>query len=297
MAYLSKINLDGTARDLKDAEAFSTRDSAETAIADTDTFPFYDNSASGKRKSTYSNLFSKLRTSLGSMTAAQLKAGSDTTIRGMRADYAREGIRKIIGEAVGNDTIETIGAVAQKSYAIGEYFYANDGYYYVATAEITANSTTLNTSSNCSKTSISGAIENLRDELLVRQLGFTDSDGSSTLTTNYGSVTGTWQIMFNVHRDARSRWPDANTICRSCMIKLQKVSSRPTVTLTNSNLANYGTFNGFMSCYRYGSSAPSAQYGCDYASYSHSAGSNKLTIGCVNWASTAPSNSYFLILK
>lgn len=291
MAYLSKINLDGTARNLKDAEAFSTRDSAETAIANDDTFPFYDASASGKKKSTYSNLFSKLRTSLGSMTAAQLKAGTDTTIRGMRADYAKNGIRQIIGEAAGNDTIETLGSKPSKAYKLGEYFLANDGYWYVTTAAIST-STNISSGSNCSKTSIAASFENLRSELIAEDLGLNYGDGSSISTTN-GSIYSGWSIQFTIFTDNRSSYPHGATICRSCDVRMSSVTSRPTVTITNNKLKNYGDFNGKLITYRY---SGATQYPCDGGGYGHTAGSNQLTLTSNAFASTGP-NGYWQFLK
>lgn len=292
MAYLSKINLDGTARDLKDAEAFSTRDSAETAIDDSDTFPFYDASVSGKRKSTYSNLFSKLRTSLGSMTAAQLKAGSNTTIRGMRADYAKNGIRQIISESVTNDVIETLGSKPSRSYKLGEYFLANDGYYYVTTAAIST-STNISSGSNCSKTSIAAGLETLRNDLTVEDLGFSSSDGSSSISTTNGSIYSGWIIQFSVLKDIRSAYPHGATLCRTCDIRMSSVTTRPTVTITNSKLTNYGTFNGKLITYRY---SGSIQYPCDGGTYGHSNGSNTITLTANSFASTGP-NGYFQFLK
>lgn len=46
----------------EDAKAYHTDDTAETTIADTDYFPFYDTSATAKRKSLWSNIKSVLKT-------------------------------------------------------------------------------------------------------------------------------------------------------------------------------------------------------------------------------------------
>lgn len=292
MADLSKLNLDGTSRDIKDAKAFRTDDTVETAIADADTFPFYDASASGKRKSTYSNLFDKLRTSLGSMTAAQLKAGTDTTIKGMRADYAREGVRKIIGEAAGNDTIETLGGKASKSYKINEYFYANDGYYYVVTSAMTAGSTTITAGTNCSKTSVSGALENLRSECVPDFLMFSSSN--STITTTTGTIYTNWDVRLVILKDVRQPLGyEHRTICSFTPfldVRLSGVSSKPTITIKNDELKKYGTIYNIISCYRF---SGSTQYPCDYARMLHIDGENKLTLTPANFYSTAPSG-YFI---
>ena len=73
--------------------------------------------------------------------------------------------KKITGAVT--DTIETLGGTAQKSYTIGQYFLANDGYYYVATAAITAGSSNISSSTggNCSKTCITAAMNNLSSQI------------------------------------------------------------------------------------------------------------------------------------
>jgi hypothetical protein len=73
--------------------------------------------------------------------------------------------KKITGAVT--DIIETLGGTAQKSYAIGQYFLANDGYYYVATAAITAGSSNISSSTggNCSKTCITAAMNNLSSQI------------------------------------------------------------------------------------------------------------------------------------
>lgn len=81
--------------------------------------------------------------------------------------------KKITGAVT--DTIETLGGTAQKSYAIGQYFLANDGYYYVATAAITAGSSNISSSTggNCSKTCITAAMNNLSSQIsnLISNIG------------------------------------------------------------------------------------------------------------------------------
>lgn len=66
MAEVSKINFGegGGNRDIKDAKAFRTDDATETALADSDTFPFYDASASAKKKSTWSNIVAKIKSAI-----------------------------------------------------------------------------------------------------------------------------------------------------------------------------------------------------------------------------------------
>lgn len=45
--------------------AYQTTDTAETALANDDYFPFYDTSASGKRKTLWSNIVDKIKTAIG----------------------------------------------------------------------------------------------------------------------------------------------------------------------------------------------------------------------------------------
>ena len=73
---------------------------------------------------------------------------------------------KIVTGAI-TDIIETLGGTAQRSYAIGQYFLANDGYYYVATAAITAGSSTISTGTggNCSKTSVAAGMNTLASQI------------------------------------------------------------------------------------------------------------------------------------
>lgn len=105
--------------------------------------------------------------------------------------------KKITGAVT--DTIETLGGTAQKSYAIGQYFLANDGYYYVATGAITAGSSNISSSTggNCSKTCITAAMNNLSSQIsnLSTNTAYSettnknDFDLSSGVTIVSGGVT------------------------------------------------------------------------------------------------------------
>lgn len=57
---ISKLNVDGTVRDIKDAEAFRLDDASGNAIADDDYFPFYDVSESSKKKALLSSISDKI---------------------------------------------------------------------------------------------------------------------------------------------------------------------------------------------------------------------------------------------
>ena len=236
------------AEDLTDLEdkAYKNDDGAETDIADGDSVPFYDLSATANKKITWSNIISKLKNlfSLGSNLApiangpkypaswyigkkfvyqgqlckttanvttsddisvgpsgnAQLDSDITSQIRDLSNkayqtdDATGHGIlqgadcsipyfnvtsnRKekigysslkgdLIGRPVADGVIERIGETAMESYAKGEYFLANDFYYYVATSAITGGSSTISTGAggNCSKTSIAAGMNSLTSQI------------------------------------------------------------------------------------------------------------------------------------
>lgn len=65
-----------------DANAYHTTDTAETTLADGDYFPFYDTSASGARKSLWSNIKSVLKTYFDSVYQKTLTAGTNISFSG-----------------------------------------------------------------------------------------------------------------------------------------------------------------------------------------------------------------------
>lgn len=209
MADLSQLDLDGYVRDIKDAKAYRTDDSAETTIADDDYIPFYDTSASAKKKSLWSNIVDKIKTALGisssggtylkkdgtwdtptdttydAMTVSELTTGTATTLRTMRADYAKEGVIDLMAEPLSYGTVETIGSKAIRSYEIGENFIGSDGKWYFAKSAITGGSTTLS-SSNCEATSVS--------DRLWALVKFTQRMYSATITGKNGANVANLQI-------------------------------------------------------------------------------------------------------
>ena len=99
---------------------------------------------------------------------------------------------KIVTGAI-TDIIETLGGTAQRSYAIGQYFLANDGYYYVATSAITASSSTISTGvgGNCSKTSIAAGMNDLVSQIsnLLSDVSDLTEKASTTVTISIGGVS------------------------------------------------------------------------------------------------------------
>lgn len=61
-----------------DTSKYGTDDTAETALADADKFPFYDNSASAKRSSTWSNIKSVLKTYFDTLYSTTKTRGTAT---------------------------------------------------------------------------------------------------------------------------------------------------------------------------------------------------------------------------
>lgn len=111
---------------------YSIEDTAETDIADADYFPFYDTSATAKKKSLWSNI------------KAKLKAYFDGIYT----------LLTIVG------TVES-GTTSSRAYAVGEHF-IKDGYFCTAIAAIAQGATfTLNT--NYTEGDIAEALENSID--------------------------------------------------------------------------------------------------------------------------------------
>ena len=69
----------GTWTDMEDSKAYHTDDTAETTIADGDYFPFYDTSATAKRKSLWSNIKSVLKTYFDTLYSAKATSKGSAT--------------------------------------------------------------------------------------------------------------------------------------------------------------------------------------------------------------------------
>lgn len=160
--------------------------------------------------------------------------------------------KKITGAVT--DTIETLGGTAQKAYAIGQYFLANDGYYYVATAAITAGSSNISSSTggNCSKTCITAAMNNLSSQI---------SNLSTNLSGLFKSVS--YSKSYSLSASGGTEFPSiatiptgykyfsfrsidtGNTLVRIAQIKLNNV-----MIYNTSSSSQSGTLSGQILCIR-----------------------------------------------
>lgn len=169
------------------AKKYDENDTAETDIADDDYVPFYDTSATGKRKSLWSNI------------KAKLKAYFDGIYT----------LLTIVG------TVES-GTTASKAYAIGEHF-IKDGYFCTATTVIASGATlTLNTnytaesiadvckalltainqlSGSLATVATTGSYSDLTDEPINR----TASNGSTTVSLCTRGEKYTWNNKANLN--------------------------------------------------------------------------------------------------
>ena len=98
--YWSMLVQDG-----EDLNAYHINDTAETTLDDADYLPFYDTSATAKRKTLWSNIKSVLKTYFDTLYATVSSLASKAEI-----------------SSIG--TNET-GTTASKAYAVGEHFYKN----------------------------------------------------------------------------------------------------------------------------------------------------------------------------
>lgn len=89
------------------SKCFKTDDTAETALADADTIPFYDNSASAKRKSTWSNIKSVLKTYFDTLyNKYTLPTASASTLGGVKV-----GDNLSISNGVLTATLPAVGTI------------------------------------------------------------------------------------------------------------------------------------------------------------------------------------------
>ena len=90
------------------AEAYKTGDTAETALADGDYFPFYDTSAAGKRKTLWSNIKSVLKTYFDTLyTAKTTSKGSATKGVYFDSNGAVQEMTYTVSKSVPSDAVFT----------------------------------------------------------------------------------------------------------------------------------------------------------------------------------------------
>lgn len=126
---------------------YQTTDTEETALANADYVPFYDISASAKRKTSWSNIKSVLKTYFDTLYSKVVANPSGTATGTLTKLGIGSDIYDIQGGGGGSDkadisaigTNET-GATASKAYALGEHFYKN-GKFCTAKAAIAQGAT------------------------------------------------------------------------------------------------------------------------------------------------------------
>lgn len=96
-------------------KSYKTDDSIEASIATNDYIPFYDTSASAKKRILKSNLVPSVDSTLSSSSTSPVQ-------------------NKVVSKALG--TVETIGGTASKAYSTGDLMLASTGQLYTVTADI-----------------------------------------------------------------------------------------------------------------------------------------------------------------
>lgn len=139
------------------ANCYQSTDTAESALADDDYFPFYNTSASEKRKTLWSTIKSVLKTYFDTVYATVSSLASKAEI-----------------SSIG--TNET-GTTASKDYVAGEFFYKNGKLGEVLTSISKGAIFTLNT--NYKETDVAEVIKNIstlqNDLFTVKMIGTTES--------------------------------------------------------------------------------------------------------------------------
>lgn len=112
--YSQKRTLETNLTNLGNA-AYKTSDSTESSIDNADYIPFYDTSASAKKRILKSNLVPSVNSTLSSSSTSPVQ-------------------NKVVSKALG--TVETIGGTATKAYSKGALMLASTGQLYSVTADI-----------------------------------------------------------------------------------------------------------------------------------------------------------------
>lgn len=119
MSDLSKINVNSTEYDLKDAKAYSTRDLAETTIDDADYIPFYDTSADAKKKTLWSNVKAKLKMYFDTLYNSGLAIDSDGEIAATYGTSPEE-TDPILKDETGGEIATVLNSIATELQLLGQ---------------------------------------------------------------------------------------------------------------------------------------------------------------------------------
>jgi len=127
LAKKSDSNYDTEWKTIDDNKAYHTDDTAETALADGDYIPFYDTSASAKRKSLWSNIKSVLKTYFDTLYSAKATSKGSATkgvyfdSNGAVKEMTYSVSKSVPSDAVFTDTKNTAGSTdsSSKLFLIG----------------------------------------------------------------------------------------------------------------------------------------------------------------------------------
>ena len=177
-ASVSWGEIDGDIEDQADlsaelAKKYDENDTAETNIADDDYFPFYDTSATEKRKTLFSTLKTAVKTFIYGLMDNLPTSGSDNPVKsdGVYTAIANRLARNQFG------TIETDGAASSAAYGIGDAFMTGQ---YVSSAKTAITSgATLTRNTNYVRTTIAA---------LLNQRARANTKTLTIRYKNYGNV-------------------------------------------------------------------------------------------------------------
>lgn len=142
-------------------KSYKTDDAIEASIADDDYIPFYDTSASAKKRILKSNLAANVD--------ATLSASSTSPVQ-----------NSTISKALG--TVETIGGTASKAYSTGDLMLASTGQLYSVTADISQGGSITSGGNVEATDNIVSQISNLNSKVPLATTLWTGTFSSGSIT-------------------------------------------------------------------------------------------------------------------